>query len=98
MYHEASLWGLICGTVFRKGFKDWTSRFMNVPTGEKDPNTGQVDVVLQWWQPELLATVSLATLVIVAAGSLYKIAQLRGGGAVVAESLGGTLVAATASA
>lgn len=61
---------------------------------EHDPYTGQSGVVLQWWQPELLATVSLATLVIVAAGSLYKIAQLRGGGAVVAESLGGTLVAA----
>ena len=61
---------------------------------EHDPYTGQSGVVLQWWQPELLATVSLATLAIVAAGSLYKIAQLRGGGAVVAESLGGTLVAA----
>jgi Zn-dependent protease with chaperone function len=61
---------------------------------EHDPYTGQSNVVLQWWQPELLATVSLATLAIVAAGSLYKIAQLRGGGAVVAESLGGTLVAA----
>jgi Zn-dependent protease with chaperone function len=61
---------------------------------EHDPYTGQSSVVLQWWQPELLATVSLATLAIVAAGSLYKIAQLRGGGAVVAESLGGTLVAA----
>jgi Zn-dependent protease with chaperone function len=61
---------------------------------QQDPHTGQVSVVLQWWQPELLATVSLATLAIVAAGSLYKIAQLRGGGAVVAESLGGTLVTA----
>ncbi len=46
---------------------------------QQDPSTGQVRVVLQWWQPELLATVSLATLAIVAAGSLYKIAQLRGG-------------------
>ena len=51
---------------------------------ERDPYTGQSAVVLQWWQPELLATVSLATLVIVAAGSLYKIAQLRGGGVAVA--------------
>jgi Zn-dependent protease with chaperone function len=45
-----------------------------------------------WWQPELLVQVGLATLAVVAGGSLYKIAQLRGGGAVVAESLGGRLV------
>jgi photosystem II stability/assembly factor-like uncharacterized protein len=61
---------------------------------DSDPYTGQVRLVLQWWQPELLISVSLATLAVVAAGSLYKISQLRGGGAVVAESLGGTLVAA----
>lgn len=47
---------------------------------------------LAWWQPELLVQVALATLAVVAGGSLYKIAQLRGGGAVVAEQLGGRLV------
>jgi hypothetical protein len=55
---------------------------------EPDPYTGQIQLALQWWQPELLITVSLATLTVVAAGSLYKISQLRGVGAVVAESLG----------
>ncbi len=46
----------------------------------------------EFWQPDLLIQVGLATLAVVSAGSLYKIAQLRGGGVVVAESLGGQLV------
>ncbi|MAJ61290.1 MAG: hypothetical protein CBC48_15905 [bacterium TMED88] len=46
----------------------------------------------EWWQPQLLAQVALATLAVVAGGSLYKISQLRGGGAVVAEQLGGQLL------
>ena len=41
------------------------------------------------WQPELLFVVTAAVLAIVTVGSLYKLAQLRGGGRVVAESLGG---------
>jgi Zn-dependent protease with chaperone function len=44
------------------------------------------------WRPELLVGVSVAVLAIVALGSLYKLNQLRGGGRVVAESLGGQLV------
>jgi len=47
---------------------------------------------LEPWQPELLLQVGLATLAVVSVGSLYKIAQLRGGGPAVAESLGGQLV------
>jgi len=58
--------------------------------GQIDPVTGQTVVVLRWWQPELLAQISLATLTLVTLGSLYKISQLRAGGHVVAEALGGT--------
>jgi Zn-dependent protease with chaperone function len=47
---------------------------------------------LGWWDPELLVQVGLLALVIVGGGSLFKIAQLRGGGKAVAESLGGRLV------
>jgi len=47
---------------------------------------------LEPWQPDLLVQVGLATLAVISAGSLYKIVQLRGGGAVVAEGLGGELV------
>ena len=47
---------------------------------------------LPYWQPDLFAQVVLATLAVVAGGSLYKIWQLRGGGAVVAEHLGGQLI------
>ena len=45
-----------------------------------------------FWQPELLvATLGLTTVVVVL-GSLFKVAQLSGGGKAVAEALGGTLV------
>ena len=45
-----------------------------------------------FWQPELLLAVIGVTVTVIALGSLYKIAQLRGGGSYVAESLGGKLV------
>ena len=51
-----------------------------------------VGAQFSYWQPELLIQVALATLAVVAGGSLFKIAQLRGGGTVVAESLGGQLI------
>ncbi len=44
------------------------------------------------WQPELLFIVTASVLAVVTIGSLFKLAQLRGGGRVVAESLGGRLV------
>jgi Zn-dependent protease with chaperone function len=47
-----------------------------------------------WWDPGLFALVSLATLTLVGLGSLYKVLQLsRGGGPVLAASLGGRPVA-----
>jgi Zn-dependent protease with chaperone function len=57
-----------------------------------DAYSRDAQLTIQWWQPELLVLVALATLVVVAGGSLYKISQLRGGGSVVAEALGGKLV------
>jgi Zn-dependent protease with chaperone function len=44
------------------------------------------------WFPDVFAAVSLGTLAVVAVGSLFKIAQLSGGGEVVARSLGGRRV------
>ncbi|HZJ69459.1 MAG TPA: M48 family metalloprotease, partial [Planctomycetota bacterium] len=44
------------------------------------------------WDPQLLAAVGLGTLAVVSGGCLYKLAQLRGGGAAIAEHLGGTLL------
>ncbi len=44
------------------------------------------------WDPLLFAWVAGGTLLVVILGSAYKIAQLSGGGATVAESLGGTLL------
>jgi Zn-dependent protease with chaperone function len=56
------------------------------------PNTGQVAISPLWWQPDLAVGVAIATLIVVGGGSLYKIAQLRSGGSVVAEALGGMLI------
>jgi Zn-dependent protease with chaperone function len=49
---------------------------------DKNPNAA-------WFHPELFAVVTCATLLIVAMGSLFKIATLSSGGETVAESLGG---------
>jgi len=57
-----------------------------------DPTTGQTLIEPLWWQPDLAAGVAIATAIVVGGGSLYKIAQLRGGGSVVAEALGGALI------
>jgi len=46
----------------------------------------------QIWRPDLFLAVVVVTVAVVAFGSLYKIAQLRGGGRVVAETLGGRLI------
>ncbi len=62
-----------------------------------DPNLPEPALILEWWQPDLLVMVVLATMAVVASGSLYKILQLRGGGEVVAEALGGTLIASDTS-
>ncbi|MBF0176096.1 MAG: M48 family metallopeptidase [Magnetococcales bacterium] len=53
----------------------------------------------QWttlfWQPEQLLMVSVGTLVVIAIGMLWRMWELRGGGATVAEELGGRLVDAS---
>jgi len=59
---------------------------------QPDPNTGGFAISPLWWQPDLAVGVAFATLIVVGGGSLYKIAQLRSGGAVVAEALGGALI------
>ncbi len=43
----------------------------------------------RYWRPGLLGPIALGTVVIVGLGSLYKWNQFRGGGAAVAESVGG---------
>lgn len=45
-----------------------------------------------WWHPQLLLGVIAAVGGLILVGSLMKLAQLRGGGAAVAESLGGELL------
>ncbi len=45
-----------------------------------------------WWQPGLFGGVAVVTLGVILGGSLFKTLSLRGGGGVVARSLGGVLV------
>lgn len=54
----------------------------------RDPASGAADWTLAA-DPRLLALAVGGTLIVVGGGSLFKIAQLRGGGRVVAEQLGG---------
>ncbi|HTU25435.1 MAG TPA: M48 family metallopeptidase [Pirellulales bacterium] len=54
--------------------------------GQGATGQGEADSL---WFPDLFAEVSLGTLAVIAAGSLFKFAQLAGGGEVVARSLGG---------
>ena len=44
------------------------------------------------WQPQLLLWVGGGTLLVIGLGSLYKIIELRGGGAMIANMLGGRLI------
>ncbi len=57
-----------------------------------DANTGDLVMSSSWWQPDLFVGVVIATFLVVGGGSLYKIAQLRSGGAAVAEALGGARI------
>jgi Zn-dependent protease with chaperone function len=59
----------------------------------RDPDTGVVDWTAVT-DPQLIVVSVIGTLIIVGGGSLFKMAQLRGGGQVVAEQLGGRLLAA----
>lgn len=45
-----------------------------------------------WWDPKIFAGVACGTLAVVGFASLYKWSQFRGGGAVVAEGVGGRRV------
>lgn len=47
---------------------------------------------IEWWQPQLLAGVAACTVGVIAIGSLTKSIALRGGGGVVAQSVGGIRV------
>jgi Zn-dependent protease with chaperone function len=58
----------------------------------QDPRTGQVVFEIVWMDPQLLIQVALLTGVVIGGASLYRIAQLAGGGRVVAEGMGGRLL------
>ena len=54
--------------------------------------------LLRWYQPKVFLGVTVSVLAIVGLGSLMKTLALRGGGGVVAESLGGSPVVAASTA
>ena len=57
----------------------------------RDPDTGAINWALAA-DPQVLSLAVFGTLLVAGGGSLFKIAQLRGGGQVVAEQLGGRLL------
>lgn len=58
----------------------------------QDPQTGATVWQIRWLDPLLMLQIGLATAVVVGGASLYRIASLSGGGRVVAEGMGGTLL------
>ena len=56
------------------------------------PCTASGMVAKGWWHPQILFWVMLITTSVVGMASLYKINQLKGGGAVIAQELGGELL------
>ncbi len=58
---------------------------------DRDPETAAIDWTLAA-DLELMSLAVVGTLIVVGGGSLFKIAQLRGGGRVIAEELGGRLL------
>ncbi len=57
----------------------------------RNPDTGAIDWTVVS-DPQMFALATVGTLVVVGGGSLFKVAQLRAGGRVVAEQLGGRLL------
>jgi Zn-dependent protease with chaperone function len=57
----------------------------------RDPDSGAIDWALAA-DPRVVSLAVFGTLLVAGGGSLFKIAQLRGGGQVVAEQLGGRLL------
>ncbi|MEX2403844.1 MAG: M48 family metalloprotease [Balneolales bacterium] len=55
-----------------------------------DPAARVGDTMVQrLWNAELFFTVAIATLIVIISGTLFRVIQLRGGGASVAEMMGG---------
>ena len=57
----------------------------------RNPETGAIDWALAA-DPQVLSLAVFGTLLVAGGGTLFKISQLRGGGQVVAEQLGGRLI------
>lgn len=67
---------------------------LNFSGGSQDAGSqvSQQTQAFSLWQPQVAAFVGIGVLILVGGGSLFKISQLSGGGAVVARSLGGRLL------
>ena len=63
----------------------------------QDPQTGATVWQIRWVDPFLMLQIGVATAVVVGGASLYRISSLSGGGRVVAEGMGGTLLHANTS-
>jgi Zn-dependent protease with chaperone function len=73
----------------RSGYSSYdrrSGRYSNTPC------TASGMVEKGWWHPQILFWVMLVTSSVVGMASLYKINQLKGGGAVIAQELGGELL------
>ena len=58
----------------------------------QDPMTGAAVWQIRWVDPVLMLQIGVATALVIGGASLYRISSLSGGGRVVAEGMGGTLL------
>jgi Zn-dependent protease with chaperone function len=74
----------------RSSFSRQRHLYNSQPSGQSAST--QRCTVISWWHPQLLFWVTLGTATVVGGASLYKTSQLKAGGAIVAQELGGRLL------
>ncbi len=69
-----------------------TSLLIIFALGLTQGSSGQIELSSEFVTSDIFILVSLGVIALVACGSLFRLAQLKGGGKVVAESMGGRLL------
>jgi len=87
----AAIYGIVLGCL-RLAFWKYPDTYVELLHDNRFDAPPQADAPLppfDWWQPEVLGMVAIATLLIIGMGSLYKILTMGAGGFAVAMRLGG---------
>ena len=91
----AAIFQLFLKPVFQTSLFDFFNDFPVSPV--QDGLNHPLPVLERLWNPHLFCWTAIGTLILIAAGCLYKIRLLSGGGSAVAELLGGRLLESSSS-